>query len=405
MHIKTSPVEAHAAWSQRELAHYFMVAGLTYVLIFTPVNMVSYTTVIIILLLLSAIAQGSFFQLVRTHLKTLAVITVFLVANAAFSPLPKEAFTGAFNVFKGLWILPVAMLASNSFTEERFRRVALPLSIVSAVIALGLLLFVVDWEAPYQSLETWSGSRIGNLHNLNNFLFISLLLAGVVAWQYRSTGTRLVSVCALLPLLLMCVLVQSGGSVLALGSTLLLLAGLRYRNRFGYSLMAFAFLPVLLLQFFYVFPEQFSSVTGLQASTLHIRSQIYSQLLEAWSQHPFIGWGATTYKYAEATAVNGRQFLYPHNLYLEALFSFGILGSLLLAGWISCALRQINLRATVQNPATAFALATMAYLSIKGMSDMKLTSYHTVGLFSVCFGLLLGSPGNIANSLHQTRQK
>ncbi|KXS54659.1 MAG: hypothetical protein AWU57_965 [Marinobacter sp. T13-3] len=382
-----------------------MVAGLTYILVFTPVNMVSYTTAVSILLLLSSIAFRSFFQLVRANLKTLAAIIIFLIVNAAFSPLPKDAFTGAFNVFKGLWILPVAMLASNSFTETRFRRVALPLSIGSAVIAVGILLAVVDWEAPYRSLATWSDSHIGNLHNLNNFLFISLLLAGIVTWQYRDTRTRFVSLCALLPLLLMCILVKSEGSILALGSTVLLLAGLRYRNRFGFSLLVCAFLPVLLLQVFYVFPEQFSSVTGLQAHTLHVRSQIYSQLLEAWSQHPFIGWGATTYKYAEATAVQGRQFLYPHNLYLEAFFSFGIVGSVLLVRWISCALRQINLRAAVQKPATAFALATLAYLSIKGMSDMKLTSYHTVGLFSVCFGLLLGSTNSLSNSLNRTEQK
>jgi O-antigen ligase len=148
---------------------------------------------------------------------------------------------------------------------------------------------------------------------------------------------------------------------------------------------------VLLLQFFYVFPEQFSSVTGLQASTLHIRSNIYSKLIEVWSCHPFIGWGVATYKYVEATAVNGYQFLYPHNLYLEALFSIGVIGSILLSAWLLKALGSLNFRAIVANPAKAFALAVLTYLSIKGMSDMKLMSYHTIGLFSICFGLLLGS--------------
>ena len=270
MHSTTSSIGIHATSSRQELIDYFMVAGLTYILVFTPVNMVSYTTAVSILLLLSSIAFRSFFQLVRANLKTLAAIIIFLIVNAAFSPLPKDAFTGAFNVFKGLWILPVAMLASNSFTETRFRRVALPLSIGSAVIAVGILLAVVDWEAPYRSLATWSDSHIGNLHNLNNFLFISLLLAGIVTWQYRDTRTRFVSLCALLPLLLMCILVKSEGSILALGSTVLLLAGLRYRNRFGFSLLVCAFLPVLLLQVFYAFPEQFSNITGLQASTLHL---------------------------------------------------------------------------------------------------------------------------------------
>lgn len=402
MHIKAVTPETTAGLNQRELLHYFMVAGLTYTLVFTPVNMVSFTTVISILLLLSSIAYGSFFRFVRSHMKALTAIIIFLAVNAALSPLPKEAATGAFNVFKGLWILPVAVLASGSFTETRFRRVALALSITSAVIAAGLLLLVVDWTAPYRSLLAWSHSYVGNIHNLDNFLFLSLILAGIVIWQYRSAATRLMGLCAALPLMLMCILAKSEGSYLALGFTVLLLAGLRFRNRFGFGLLILAFLPVLLLQICYVFPEQYSSVTGFQANTLHIRSRIYSQLFEAWSQHPFIGWGAATYKYVEAAAVNGYEFLYPHNLYLEALFSLGVVGSILLSAWLLKALRNIDFRAVINHPAKAFALATLAYLSIKGMSDMNLMSYHTVGLFAICFGLLLGSRDDRLNSTGQT---
>lgn len=402
MLIKALTPEATAGRNQRELIHYFMVSGLTYILIFTPVNMVSQTTIIGTLLLLFSIAYGSFFRLVRSHWKTLTAIIVFLVINAVFSPIPKKAVTGGFNVFKGLWILPVAMLASDSFTEIRFQRVALALSIANALIALGFLLLVVEWPAPYQSLLAWSHSHVGNLHNLDNFLFLSLLLTGIVTWQYRAIATRLIGLCAALPLILMCILVDSQGSYLALGFTVLLLAGLKYKNRYGFSLLFFAFLLVLLLQIFYVFPEQFSSISGVQAHTLHVRSHIYSQLLEAWAQRPFIGWGAATYKYVEAAAVNGYQFLYPHNLYLEALFSLGVFGSILLSAWLLKALSNINFRAAVNDPAMSFVLAALAYLSIKGMSDMNLMSYHTVGLFAICFGLLLGYRDDRPNSTDQT---
>jgi hypothetical protein len=54
-------------------------------------------------------------------------------------------------------------------------------------------------------------------------------------------------------------------------------------------------------------------------------------------------------------------------------------------------LRSIDYNAAIQNPVQLFALATLSYLSIKGMSDMKLMSAHTIGWFSLCLGLLLAS--------------
>ncbi|WP_018405084.1 glycosyltransferase [Marinobacter gelidimuriae] len=392
MHVKRLLAESFTLWNRQELINYLFVAGLTYLMIATPVNMVSHTTAISVLLLLLSITHHSFFTFVRSHLKILAAIIALLVASAVFSPLPAKASTGAFNVFKGLWILPVALLAADTFTPHRFERVALFFGMISSVVALSLLVWVVDWSAPYQSINAWSSTHVGNIHNLDNFLFISLLLAGIVTWQHRRTSSRLTGLCSLLPLLLISVLVQSEGSLLALACTCLLLAGLSCQKKaLRYGLLTLALLPVLLLQVFYVFPEQFSSLTGLQVRTLQIRSQIYAQLLETCQQQLFTGWGAATYKYVEMAAVDGYQFLYPHNLYLEALFSFGIIGSVLLTAWIINALLKINFSAAVKNPATAFALATLTYLSIKGMSDMNLMSYHTVGLFSVCFGLSLGS--------------
>lgn len=376
---------------QHEFIRYTFVAGLTYILLFTPINMLSYSAAVGTALILYSIAEGSFFRLVWLHKKTLATLLLFLFVSAAHSPLTKEAITGSFNVFKGLWILPVAVLASDYFTEMRFRHVAIILSVTSAVIAQSILWLVVEWQAPYDSLLEWSGSHVGNIHNLANFFFMSLLLAGILTWQYRSSIARWTGICSALALIPMCMLVKSEGSYLALAFTILLLAGLKYKGLFGSSSLVLASILVILLQLFYALPEQFSQVTGIQATTLHIRSQIYGQLLEAWSQHPLIGWGAATYKYVEQAAVDGDRFLYPHNLYLEALFSLGAFGVILLSAWLLSALRKLNFRRIVNDPALSFALAILAYFSVKGMSDMKLMSYHTIGVFSICLGILVGS--------------
>jgi len=392
MDIKTLKVERGLPSLTPEMRQNFLAAGLVYMMLFTPVNMVSQTTAVSAVLILALILRGSFFRFLRSRLKTLVAIIIFLTVNAALSPLPKEASTGAFNVFKGLWILPVAILASDSLTKSRFRWVAMLLSVTASVISIALLTQVVEWQRTYHSLTTWSESHIGNIHNLNNFLFISLLLAGITAWRYHDRVSRILILLAALPIVLMCILVKSEGSILALGCTVLLLTGLHHRNRLS---LALAGLPVLTLQVAYVFPEQFSSLTGIQAHTLHVRSQIYSKLFDAWTQHPFMGWGAGTYKYVEAVAVEGTQYLYPHNLYLEALFSVGIIGILIIGAWLIKALSHIDFGAVIEDPARAFALATLTYLCVKGMSDMNLMSYHTVGLLSICFGILLGPKENL----------
>lgn len=359
-------------------------------MIFTPINMLAHTPIVGILLLLASIAFGSYFRFVRNHLKTLIVIVVFLSINAVSSPIKHEAITGAFNVFKGLWVLPIAILASKSFTEKRFQLVAIPFSILCAAIVLSLLFSVVDWSEPYRSLATWSVSNVGNLHNLNNFLFTALILVAILAWKCRDLKTRTIGLISLPPILVACALVQSEGSLLALGCSALLLTGLSLRNNLGRALLVLPVVPVILLQFFYVLPSLLPNIPGIQAQTLNIRTEIYSRLLSTWAEHPVLGWGTATYKYVDKTAVDGYQFLYPHNLYLEALFSIGIAGCLLLSWWLLRNLRSIDFYSTTNSAAKSFTLALLVYLSIKGMSDMNLMSYHTIGLFAICFGLLIG---------------
>jgi O-antigen ligase len=121
-----------------------------------------------------------------------------------------------------------------------------------------------------------------------------------------------------------------------------------------------------------------------------IRSEIYSQLINAWLQHPWNGWGLNTYKYVEETHVNGQQFLYPHHIYLESLFSLGLLGCGLILIWIVTKLRKIDSTRIQSSTISLFAFLALLYISVKGMSDMKLLSQQTIGWLAACIGIFHG---------------
>ncbi len=387
----TSPMTNDGKTSIVTVTGWILSAGVLCLMVYTPINMVAQTNLVAILLLGLSLSYTPYFHFVRQHAKAVMAILLLLVANAALSPLPKDAATGAFNVFKGLWLFPVAILAYPLFTRHRFGWSALLLCVLNSAAALALLVWVVDWSNSYRSLLVWSDKHVGNLHNLNNFIFVSDLLALTLILRYQERLIRFGALLCLLPLAVLSVLVQSEGSALALFCTCMLLASLHFQGRVRTCLLAGSALPIIALQLFYVFPELLTAVTGLKSHTLNIRSQIYAQLLEAWQQHPFTGWGIATYKYVEETAISGREFLYPHNLYLEAVFSLGLIGTLIITLVVARMLRSIDYCAAIQNPVQLFALATLSYLSIKGMSDMKLMSAHTIGWFSLCLGLLLAS--------------
>jgi O-antigen ligase len=387
----TSLITTDEKTSLETIAGWILVAGTLFLMVYTPVSMIAQTNLTAVLLLLISIAYTAYFSFVRQHAKAVTAILLFLMANVALSPLPKDAATGAFNVFKGLWLFPVAILVYPLFTRRRFGWSALLLCVLNSLAALALLVWVVDWSNTYRSLLVWSNKHAGNLHNLNNFLFVSDLLALTLILRYQERLIRFGALLCLLPLVVLSVLVQSEGSALAMFCTFTLLAALYFQGRLRTCLLALSALPIIALQLFYTFPELLTALTGLKSHTLNIRSEIYAQLLEAWQERPFTGWGIATYKYVEGTAISGREFLYPHNLYLEALFSLGIIGTLFIVLAAARILRRIDYCAAIHNPVQLFALATLSYLSIKGMSDMKLMSAHTIGWFSLCLGLLLAS--------------
>jgi O-antigen ligase len=316
--------------------------GVFYILMYTPFWGVAWVGTIAGLTIGLTFIQGYYKSFAIEHRYFLIALLAFFVINIISSPLPVKATTGTVAVLKGLMIYPAALLAGRAMSENHFNRLAMLFLSVNSMFLLALLLWVVNWDNTYDSLVLWSRNHVGNLHNLDNLVFISDLLALSLLLKVKALRSKLLAGTSLLLFIFVSALVQSEGSTLALAVCLMVLIALYSRGQWKVLFIGLALLTVIVLHVFYFNPDLFTQLTGNASQTMIIRSEIYSQLINAWLQHPWNGWGLNTYKYVEETHVNGQQFLYPHHIYLESLFSLGLLGCGLILIWIVTKLRKID---------------------------------------------------------------
>jgi O-antigen ligase len=89
-------------------------------------------------------------------------------------------------------------------------------------------------------------------------------------------------------------------------------------------LVAFIFLGLNMASEYGVNVKRIYSYTGIYAVSLNYRIQALQSAIELFKDHPFVGIGMAEFMYRQGGKGN-----YPHNLFIEALVSFGILGILI----------------------------------------------------------------------------
>lgn len=364
--------------------------GVLYILVYTPFWGPAWVGVIAGLTIGLTFIQGYYKSFAIKHRYFLVALLAFFVINIIFSPLPVKAATGAVAVLKGLMIYPAALLAGRVMEDNYFNRLAMVCLFINSLFFIILLLWDVNWDNAYDSLVSWSSNHVGNLHNLDNLVFSSDLLALTLLLKVKSLRIKLLVGISLLLFIFVSVLVQSEGSTLAMAVCLMALIALYSYGQWKVLFIGLALLPITLLHMFYFNPDLFTQLTGDASQTMIIRSEIYSQLINAWLQHPWNGWGLNTYKYVEETQINGQGYLYPHHIYLESLFSLGLLGCGLILIWLVTMLRKIDSTRIPSSSISLFVFLMLLYISVKGMSDMKLLSQQTIGWLAACIGILHG---------------
>lgn len=341
------------------------------------------------------------FTLVRQHYAAvLGWWGLLMVVNVTASVMPAKAFTGGFHILRGLSMFMPALLLGTLVPANIRYRALQGLVLLIGAGALVLLVRVAPEVNYYDGLLVLSDRWLGNLHNLVNVMAGALIAALVLAGAVRCRRDRLLALAAAAPVALLLVWLSSEGALIALLMTLaaacILFAvrGLQWLAWLGIAGLA------VVLHLFYLTPELAQQLTRLELGSLVARSDIYTALLVSWQDAPWLGWGFSTYKYLPAAQVAGFEYLYPHHLYLEALFSAGLLGCLLLLLMFRALGRYIDWSVVRADPLALFAFLLLCYTAAKGLTDLKLFSAQTFSLFGFCLGMMSRLPGHCEPEMH-----
>lgn len=321
-----------------------------------------------------------------------------MLLDAVSAALLKRSLLASLHLFKGLLLFVPALLFVLTTTAQRRLQLVRGLLLVSGLV-YAMVLFAVltsDVESnSYRRMVYWSSLYLGNLHNFTNTLTISLLaslllLCRDTELRWRLVALFMVGLCGAL-----FVIVQSEGAVIAL---LVVLAGvvMLYRPGIWRWLAAAGLVAlVVVLHLFYLQPELMQQLLSLRMQSFDERVALYNQLVSAWQQQPWLGWGMGSYKFMPVSLLEGNRYLYPHHLYLEALYSLGVVGVLLLLAMLLTMCRYIQLETIRRDPLALLAFMVLCFVAGKGMTDMKLISTQMFSVIAIGLGLMSRLPQEV----------
>lgn len=111
------------------------------------------------------------------------------------------------------------------------------------------------------------------------------------------------------------------------------------------------------------------------------RVEVWLLAIDGIAQRPWFGWGEAQFN----NYISPLIFVHPHNIILQILFAWGLIGGLLvllLASWIG---RPMFQAANEDNAPLVFAIVTIAAFSL---IDGTLYHVQSLSTFSLCVGLL-----------------
>ena len=121
-------------------------------------------------------------------------------------------------------------------------------------------------------------------------------------------------------------------------------------------------------------------------STFASRVKIWKTAFLCISMHPFFGWGPQTYKQFYPL-VHGHKAPHAHNIYIDSILSYGIMGTLILLAYIFLLNKEIFTSNTrKENPALfGMMMCFIAIVLIYGLLDCTL---NIVATGTLCFIIL-----------------
>lgn len=326
-----------------------------------------------------------FYVRYRAGLWTLIALVAI---NAIFARFPAKVAPGVGELLRSvLMMLPAMYVVQYCSRQEAL----IALKAMVALVAVGCFsIYVLHAGSPdvMNAIYDWSFAQIGNVHNLVNVATMAVLALVVLLAFERNAGLRAGLVVVLGTMVWFLVLLESEGTYLALLLTACAWGALRLTGLWR----AMALLGILAGLLGYVLlmmrPDAGHAAQGVNLGGFEVRSMINARLLELVAERPWFGHGINSFKYVTEAAVNGVAYIHPHQIYLEALFSLGIVGCVVLGAALVGFFRFSCRLAMLREPLPMLGFLVVAYMAGKGLTDMKFVSVQPLGAVLLGAGLM-----------------
>jgi O-antigen ligase len=321
------------------------------------------------------------------------LVGLSLLLGILSSDQPARSVKGVYDIVRGFGLFFVAsVLVARSAGAQVLTSARLTFSLLAFLI-LGIALAMAAHDG-----QLWlRGNRllqehIGNLHEFANLAVIVALVLACLRGVMRQPKV-LVTV-ALLAACVTVFVTTSKGNILALLFCLSLIFCVTKRK---YLAVWLAVLLMFVLSYAYVaFLSAGDCLAGwCPGETLVIRKQIYRETLALVFEQPWLGHGLNTFKYVSGIRLGHEALIMPHSIYLELLFSLGIIGTILFVAGLAAVFGtcQRHTDAERRQPEAErflrlFGLVLFVYVAVRGLVDLKLFSYGVFSIMAIALALM-----------------
>ena len=312
-------------------------------------------------------------------------LTGFSVLTAR---IPGRAAGGGYELLRSLTlILPALVLVAQDARPQVMNWLKVYVLVFSLVFG-GIYLASLAPPGPNALIYVWADEYFGNPHNLINVSATVLLSALVVFAFERSGRVRMVFAALLVFAAWMQWVLQSEGSYLAFAICACAWVALRYRGWLSLLGVLGVLGGVAMYALLMAYSDLATAMSGVSLGGFEIRAVIDARVLALVAESPWVGYGMNNFKGLAEATIQGVSFLHPHQIYLEALFSFGVLGCVLFAAVMYGVFRFSSRVAVLTDPLAMLGFLLVVYMAGKGLTDMKLIDIQPLGVFMLGAGFM-----------------
>lgn len=319
------------------------------------------------------------------------LMLVPLIIGVLFSYRPEKSIKSAYNFLRGALIFfPVLYLIKKDLPKIKKPLVWVPF--LCSVLYLSYFV-VAKATLPENKVYAYLAVHLDNPNIYGTSLALIVLVSLFsLLFLKNSRIELLILFLSIIFSFLMFPISSSRGSWLALFFGVFSLLIIRCRHK----LVAFCSFSLIGLILTVVIARlRFPSWAHLMSFWKHgleLRGEIYSTALaNVVDKELWFGFGLNTYKYlGYGLERAGKTFAHPHNIYVELIFSVGVVGSLFVIGAF-CAFLNKSFFFSFKSPYPALGLALICFMLVRGLTDLKFFDAEYPGVLAIAFALILGS--------------